>query len=305
MFGSDDIGLPTERYKPRLSRRRSHGTGTTAPDEEKAGSVEPRSKRIKSTKEVLESSISVVDGPVPPFSDMVSGSVTTNGSGRSTLIPTDELFQCTVDPLVGNKANKIAEQIPSSNILVDIPSEPATRELDNDRQLEIKPQPTVRKKRGRPPGRRKTAPVLGSPRIADETLDMYAVSVPVPETIYVEKPASMREKIEVGKAGDIDSRKLLASPGIPADATSIFTSQDLEPARTPPQPEKSEILQATHNTPSKTAEVKRTEPAKPATPIKPVKAADHHSPLQSGKVPYRVGLSRRNRIAPLLKVIRK
>lgn len=42
------------------------------------------------------------------------------------------------------------------------------------------------------------------------------------------------------------------------------------------------------------------------TPTKEAKKGpDQHSPLQSGKVPYRVGLSKRTRIAPLLKIIRK
>jgi hypothetical protein len=44
----------------------------------------------------------------------------------------------------------------------------------------------------------------------------------------------------------------------------------------------------------------------PHTPEKKVKKGpDQHSPLQSGKIPHRVGLSKRVRIAPLLKVIRK
>ena len=47
----------------------------------------------------------------------------------------------------------------------------------------------------------------------------------------------------------------------------------------------------------------------PATPEKPVDSAvkgpDKHSPLSSGKVAYRVGLSKRARIAPLLRMVRK
>jgi hypothetical protein len=47
-----------------------------------------------------------------------------------------------------------------------------------------------------------------------------------------------------------------------------------------------------------------TPPAQ--TPIKDSKRGpDQHSPLQSGKVPYRVGLSKKTRIAPLLKMIKK
>ncbi|GLA47756.1 hypothetical protein AnigIFM63604_002565 [Aspergillus niger] len=44
----------------------------------------------------------------------------------------------------------------------------------------------------------------------------------------------------------------------------------------------------------------------PSTPLKPNKGPTKHSPISSTtKVPYRVGLSRRARIAPLLKVVRR
>ena len=45
-------------------------------------------------------------------------------------------------------------------------------------------------------------------------------------------------------------------------------------------------------------------PPVPSTPNKP-KGPDKHSPLQSSKVRYRVGLSKRARIEPLLRVVRK
>ncbi|KFX89438.1 hypothetical protein V490_07039 [Pseudogymnoascus sp. VKM F-3557] len=49
-----------------------------------------------------------------------------------------------------------------------------------------------------------------------------------------------------------------------------------------------------------------TPPPKPTKGLQtPTKPSTPHSPLHSGKVPYRVGLSKRNRIAPLLKIIRK
>ncbi|GAA84099.1 hypothetical protein RIB2604_01501060 [Aspergillus luchuensis] len=44
----------------------------------------------------------------------------------------------------------------------------------------------------------------------------------------------------------------------------------------------------------------------PSTPLKPSKGPTKHSPISSTtKVPYRVGLSRRARIAPLLKIVRR
>lgn len=43
----------------------------------------------------------------------------------------------------------------------------------------------------------------------------------------------------------------------------------------------------------------------PQTPQKPVKGPDKHSPLASGKVAYRVGLSKKARIEPLLRIVKK
>jgi hypothetical protein len=67
-------------------------------------------------------------------------------------------------------------------------------------------------------------------------------------------------------------------------------------------------LQETASTPpTKTNTTVVTElPALAQTPTKDSKKGpDQHSPLQSGKVPYRIGLSKKTRIAPLLKMIRK
>ena len=67
--------------------------------------------------------------------------------------------------------------------------------------------------------------------------------------------------------------------------------------------------------PSKPSEKTATSPStsksksvQPETPPKQVsvsKGPDKHSPISSGKVSYRVGLSKRQRIAPLLRIVRK
>jgi len=62
-----------------------------------------------------------------------------------------------------------------------------------------------------------------------------------------------------------------------------------------------------HTTP---AEQGTTPPQEPTTPVQtprkaPQKGPDKHSPLNSGKVPYRVGLSKRARIEPLLRILKK
>jgi hypothetical protein len=50
--------------------------------------------------------------------------------------------------------------------------------------------------------------------------------------------------------------------------------------------------------------------ARTTTPVQtprkaPQKGPDKHSPLNSGKVPYRVGLSKRAKIEPLLRILKK
>lgn len=59
-------------------------------------------------------------------------------------------------------------------------------------------------------------------------------------------------------------------------------------------------------TPSSSPSPIKQQPTSPQTPLKPAATGpDKHSPLNSSKVAYRVGLSKRARIEPLLRIVRK
>lgn len=85
------------------------------------------------------------------------------------------------------------------------------------------------------------------------------------------------------------------------------TSPKQEPIPAPiPSPPKT--LPTTKSTTTESPFPTKAQPPPPQTPQKPnmsVKGPDKHSPLNSGKVAYRVGLSKRARIEPLLRVLRK
>ncbi|ELR02045.1 hypothetical protein VC83_08667 [Pseudogymnoascus destructans] len=136
------------------------------------------------------------------------------------------------------------------------------------------------KRRGRPSKApaEKSAPIIENSDMDDDEIE--APQKPVGNKSLKTQSKSKSKEIaasdedEDEDSGDVGtapapSRNHPTKPNIPA------------PPQSTPPPKQTKELQT---------------PSKPCTP---------HSPLQSGKVPYRVGLSKRNRIAPLLKIIRK
>lgn len=67
---------------------------------------------------------------------------------------------------------------------------------------------------------------------------------------------------------------------------------------------KKKSFKALPSTPEPTNQAPRAETKTPESKAES-KNATAHSPISKGKVPYRVGLSRRSRIAPLLKIVKK
>ncbi|KFY95858.1 hypothetical protein V498_03075 [Pseudogymnoascus sp. VKM F-4517 (FW-2822)] len=157
------------------------------------------------------------------------------------------------------------------------PDIPNSRTGSHDQIVEVdKVAPP--KRRGRPSkaSAEKSAPIIEDSDMDDDEIE----PTQKPVVKKVQKIQSKSKEIvasdedEDDDSGDVDtvhalSRTNPTKPNIPA------------PPQSTPPPKPTKELQT---------------PSKPCTP---------HSPLQSGKVPYRVGLSKRNRIAPLLKMIRK
>lgn len=173
---------------------------------------------------------------------------------------------------------------------------------------EIAQQP---KRRARPPkaATSKSTPVIGDSdaETEDETASETAVLGPIrTDRGAAEKQAKPKEIIGSDEDGDADEAIDEIQPNpkprgrprkVPAEKPALLAeiSMGKEKCRHAAQP-------------GPTSTPPPDTPRKPTTPQQQqVRAgvATPHSPLQSGKVPYRVGLSRRMRIAPLLKVIRK
>lgn len=105
---------------------------------------------------------------------------------------------------------------------------------------------------------------------------------------------------------------------VKSSGVSKTQSADFVPVTSKDNEAQRKVLQETDSNKQPLQETASTPPTKASatnvtgippptqTPTKDSKKGpDQHSPLQSGKVPYRVGLSKKTRIAPLLKMIRK
>jgi hypothetical protein len=133
--------------------------------------------------------------------------------------------------------------------------------------------PAKKKARGRP---KKTAPAVPPKDPNSELLEQLAEMKQHEEVAQIIKPESIPEIAEQGS-------KLAPSETIQAKSSDITVSTT-----------------ANHsNPPSKSSAATTSETPEPKT--KPTTA----SPLNTGKVPYRVGLSKRARIAPLLRIVKK
>lgn len=136
-----------------------------------------------------------------------------------------------------------------------------------------------RQRRGRPPkaSAEKSAPIIEDSDMDDDEIETTQRPV---GTKAQKAPSKSKEIVASDEDEDDDS----------GDANTVHA-----PSRAPP-PKPNNVPAPPQSTP----------PPKPTKGLQtPTKQSTPHSPLHSGKVPYRVGLSKRNRIAPLLKIIRK
>lgn len=92
--------------------------------------------------------------------------------------------------------------------------------------------------------------------------------------------------------------RILGSPSSRDKAISVATDEAQTSINTPPESPKKQSSSTLKPTVSATRGVQTSPKAKEAS-------SPAHSPLSKGKVPYRVGLSKRARIAPLLRIVKK
>lgn len=157
-----------------------------------------------------------------------------------------------------------------------LPDTPKSGTHSSDQAVEVD-KVVPRKRRGRPSkAAEKPAPIIEDSDMDDDEIET------------TQKPAGKKAQNASSK-----SKEIVASD---EDEDDDSGDVDTVHASSRNHPTKPNIPAPPQSTPPSKPTKELKTPSKPCTP---------HSPLQSGKVPYRVGLSKRNRIAPLLKMIRK
>lgn len=276
--GSDEIidGLPAEQYKPRPSRSRSgHGD---------------------------------FDLLIPvDFSKRPEISAKRKNNRRKTTAFERPVHDSEEDREIVQSRNPVViietrSNVESSSVAVGNSSLPTARkdQLQEVQDAELVTKSVTSKKRARP---RKQLPgsteELDAPNV--ETED--PLGQPEPKISGESSPSKpLRKKRKV-------------SPERPTRNVSDSEScdEDIEPktgSRSPntilkglTPPSSSPSTKCTSGTSELPSPRKALIP--PQTPQKPIKGPDKHSPLANSKVAYRVGLSKRARIEPLLRIVRK
>ncbi|OBT98064.1 hypothetical protein VE01_03725 [Pseudogymnoascus verrucosus] len=268
---SQDFGQVTEMYQPRLSARRSKTLSAKADiiaNEEFAKGLPMKRKRRKITK-----TKEIVDEP-----------------SADEIGPSDESAQTQAE-----EAERPEKRSKAAHALPDTPKSAAE---SPDEVIEVE-KVVSHKRRGR---HSKTPVEKSAPIIEDSDMDddeIEATQKPVGKT--AQKAQSKSKEIEAtqkpaGKKAQKSKSKSTEIAGSDEEEDEDSGDADTDHAPSRNRPTKPTILAPPQSTPPPKPTKEMQTPSKPCTP---------HSPLQSGKVPYRVGLSKRNRIAPLLKIIRK
>lgn len=284
-LGSDDnaVGIPKEQYKPRSSKRRS-GDGNEevfiptdfSKKPEAIGKVKRKTKRHKTTA----------------FQELLPQA---DDEDEEVRVAPDPRFE-----IPAKKTSKISTEADKA----EVHRTDATDEIRARAQPEEKPvaKGNSEKKRGRP----KKATKLSEENVVDEA-----------EADHDQEDAEAEEAVvsaTAEKSGRMTTTRETPKP--------ITEEQDHTNDSAPAVGDDSEdlpgnVFNETHGniiasnlsaellpekSPTKASPPPET-PRRTATPA--LKGPDKHSPISSGKVAYRVGLSKRARIAPLLRIVRK
>lgn len=337
--GSQELGYPKEMYQPRLSARRSKSMSAQAdviafeefsnglPMTKRRRSTKEKEKKKKEAEEVTSIEVSatregrnrvVVELGEPATPSPVNDDAAAVHQAN-TAVPEAETE--TRGPSIEPSDALPSPTNPPQQIPVVALPKPRGRPPKAPHAAALKPisppqeddaqqDEVVQPKRGaRPP---KTAVAKSALVVADSDAD---------EEESVEASDAVRERATKGVAkskeivgsdededddDDVDmiQTRPRGRPAKPATAkfASVTTTSKADAASS-----KSASKTPLQSTPTPDTAKDAQTPQKPRTPQQAMKAGTGtpHSPIHSGKVPYRVGLSRRNRIAPLLRIIRK
>ena len=286
-LGSDDItiGIPKEQYQPRPSRSRSGRgiEGIVEPEDyskkpEAIGKGKRKTKRRKTTafQELLTK-----DDDEEDRDEDVTVSISKN---LRTDLPKS--------PKRGDEPAFDADEAQDEN---------PSKALEGSNSTSKPAEP--KKQRGRP---KKVPKEVREDVHLDEAQLEYGLEDLEPEKVAT--PAIAKKSLKRGR--NSETPMVIAEGHINDDDSNSGTVDDSRGIS-------SKIFDETqgNSTSSRPVEERETSlpPIKaivpPKTPQKltpsPRKGPDKHSPISSGKVAYRVGLSKRARIAPLLRIVRK
>ena len=289
-LGSDDnaLGVPKEHYQPRPSKRRAGGGDNeiVVPTDfskrpEAIAKNKRKTKRHKTTafQELL-----------PKDEDE------------------DEEIKVVPDPRFEIPEKKKTPKLSTESDQPDLERHDNTEDIRHEAQIEPNqaPKSTGQKKRGRP---KKAVTNLSEETVVDEIeADHNYDSVEIDEHVLSASAKKSKKKTKTKETAPpiIDEQNkpngtspaAQNDPEVPLANTTILneTNGNTIPAKSTTQSSPSTLPAKANAAPPET-------PHKATTPAP--KGPDKHSPISSAKVAYRVGLSKKARIAPLLKIVRK
>ena len=285
-FDDNALGVPKEHYQPRPSKRRAGGGDNEiivptdfSKKPEAIAKNKRKTKRHKTTafQELL-----------PKDED---------DDEEITVVP-DPRFEI---------PEKKTPKLSTESDQPDLEMHDNTKDIRPEAQTEPKqaPKSTGQKKRGRP---KKVATNLFEETIVDDIeaddnydgieIDEHVVSA----TIKSRKKTKTKETALpiVDQQDDTNNGAPAVQDDSEAPSADTRILNETNGNSMPPNP----TTQSSPSTsPAKANAAPPETPHKPTTPLP--KGPDKHSPISSGKVAYRVGLSKRARIAPLLRIVRK
>ena len=286
---SDDnaLGVPKEHYQPRPSKRRAGGGDNEiivptdfSKKPEAIGKNKRKTKRHKTTafQELL-----------PKDEDE------------------DEEIEVIPDPRFEIPEKKTPKPFTDSD-QPDLEKHDNTEDIRHEAQIEPNqaPKSTGQKKRGRP---KKVVTNLSEETVVDEIeADHDHGGVEIDEHVVSATAKMSRKKTNtketappiIDAQGDTNNDAPAAQDDTEAPSANTSILNETNGNIIPPNP----TTQSPPSTsPAKANAAPPETPHKPSTPAP--KGPDKHSPISMGKVAYRVGLSKRARIAPLLRIVRK
>lgn len=276
--GSDEIidGLPAEQYKPRPSRSRSgHGDFDLLIPVDFSKRPEISAKRKKNRRKTTAFERPVQDSEedreiIQTRNPVVIIETRSNVETMSVAVENSSLPKARKDQLQEvQDAELVTKSVPSKKR-----ARPRKQVLEPTEELDA-PNVETEDPLGQP------EPKLSGESSPSKPLRKKRKISPEPPTRNVSDSESYDEDIEP-KTGSRSRNTILKGLKPPSPSPSTKCTSSTSELSSP-----------------------RKASIPPQTPQKPIKGPDKHSPLASSKVAYRVGLSKRARIEPLLRIVRK